>query len=351
MQLNPMNVIQLLLTVFQAMNIPTTPTTNNERDLAEGIASTLIDAMENYLPIEYIPEISLDFQEQYKDWEYIPVDDNSWIPPDGGKRKCTRDDDEDVTFGYKKNAVQYWTGCGRRKLRSLQVVQNRYRRVTSREQLYQWQEQLELNGTYVEKIKNICEFTLKQCKNALQSGSIFHDIDIRRWGLQAKSELGYDGLLEFIASAKWVKNFKKAHRIVSRKVNKFISRRTFEEADELKENADKFVNDVKNVIPSYGFHNVYNTDQSGFQLEMHSGRTLAEAGIRKVQCVVKSLSATTHSYTVQPIISADGRLLPVLFLVLKEQSGGFGPIVQKNLFKATNVYVTASTSGKLTSGK
>ena len=40
-----------------------------------------------------------------------------------------------------------------------------------------------------------------------------------------------------------------------------------------------------------------------------------------------------------------------VYLVLKEIGGDFGPRVEKKLFKPTNVFVSASKSGKLTSGK
>ena len=68
-----------------------------------------------------------------------------------------------------------------------------------------------------------------------------------------------------------------------------------------------------------------------------------------MQCVVQSVSSTPHSYTIQPLISGDGKLLSPLFVVLKEQSGQFGPIVEANLFRPENVYVKASKSGKLIS--
>ena len=84
---------------------------------------------------------------------------------------------------------------------------------------------------------------------------------------------------------------------------------------------------------------------------MHSGRTLAIEGTRQVECVVQSLSSTTHSYTIKPTISADGKLLSPLYLVLKEPSRKFGPIVQETIFQPINVFVAASKSGKLTSGK
>ena len=86
---------------------------------------------------------------------------------------------------------------------------------------------------------------------------------------------------------------------------------------------------VKPYITQYGRENVYNSDQCEFQLEMHSGRTLAIEGRRQVECVIQSISSTTHSYTIQPTISADGKLLSLLYLVLKELSGKFGPIAQK----------------------
>jgi len=59
------------------------------------------------------------------------------------------------------------------------------------------------------------------------------------------------------------------------------------------------------------------------------------------------MNALTHSYTIQPVISADGKLLPTLLVVLKEKDGKFGPLVQKNLFPAPNLFVVPSSSGKL----
>ena len=82
---------------------------------------------------------------------------------------------------------------------------------------------------------------------------------------------------------------------------------------------------------------------------MHSGRTLAVEGEKEIKCLVQSVSSTTHSYTIQPTISTDGRLLSPLFLVLKEPTGKFGPVVEANLFRHENVYVAASKSEKLTS--
>ena len=134
---------------------------------------------------------------------------------------------------------------------------------------------------------------------------------------------------------------------------KFINlslKKTLENAEELRQKAHDFVFNVKQDIQNFGLENTYNADQSGFEHEIHSGRTLAVEGDKQVECVVQSVSSTTHSYTIYPLVSAKGKLLSPLFLVLKEPTGKFGPIVEQNLFKPNNVHIVASKSGKMTSG-
>jgi len=40
---------------------------------------------------------------------------------------------------------------------------------------------------------------------------------------------------------------------------------------------------------------MYNADESGFNLEIHSGRTLAKSGVKTVEAIVQSVSSTTHN--------------------------------------------------------
>ncbi|XP_071572277.1 uncharacterized protein [Temnothorax nylanderi] len=175
-----------------------------------------------------------------------------------------------------------------------------------------------------------------------------HDIDLKRWALQAQKEIGNLNPI-FKASPSWIARFKKSHRIVSRKVTKFVTRKTLEDSVDLQKTTNDFLETVKPLIEQFGSENIYNSDQSGFQLEIHSGRSLDNQGVKTVERVVQSVSSTTHSYTIQPIISCNGKLLSPLFIVLKEVTGRFGPRVEENLFKPTNVIVKASKSGKLTS--
>lgn len=143
--------------------------------------------------------------------------------------------------------------------------------------------------------------------------------------------------------------FKKTHNIVSRKITKLITKKNLQSKEHLETESNRFIENVKYYITRYGFENIYNSDQSGFQLELRSGRSLAIEGTKKIECIAQSISATTHSYTIQPTISGDGRLLSPLFIVLKEPTGEFGPRVQETMFRQNNIFVLASKSGKLTS--
>ena len=65
----------------------------------------------------------------------------------------------------------------------------------------------------------------------------------------------------------------------------------------LKVIAENFVNEVKPYTTQYGTENLYNSDQSGFQLEMHSGRTLVIEGTRQVEFVHETYFIL-HKYTI-----------------------------------------------------
>lgn len=59
---------------------------------------------------------------------------------------------------------------------------------------------------------------------------------------RAKVNLSHD---LFKAYSKWVHNFKNQHRIVSRKINKFVIQTKLRKKDDLKQIADEFVQKVE----------------------------------------------------------------------------------------------------------
>ncbi|CAF4688023.1 unnamed protein product, partial [Rotaria sp. Silwood2] len=172
-----------------------------------------------------------------------------------------------------------------------------------------------------------------------------HDRDLKRWALQKAAE---DSSLIFEASEYWLRVFKHRHRICSRKITKLVTRHHAEDTDAIIESADSFVRDAKRQMQNYTHEEILNTDQIGLELELYSSRTLSYEGEKVTMTRVRSKNATTHSYTVQPMISAAGKLVGPVFLCLKEPKGKMSENIKNKLFPASNVVVTCSSSGKLT---
>lgn len=114
------------------------------------------------------------------------------------------------------------------------------------------------------------------------------------------------------------------------------------------EDVNAFRNRFKGDIRGHGKNNVFNTDQSGFNLELLTERTLDFKGTKKVMATIKSKNSATHSYTAQFLISATGELIKPLFIILQETNGEFGERVQRTMFKHQEIHVMPSSSGKLT---
>lgn len=79
-----------------------------------------------------------------------------------------------------------------------------------------------------------------------------------------------------------------------------MTKKEVEDVDIINHSAEQFVSDVQKIIKNYKQECVLNTDQSGLELEMYSNRTLSHQGEKLTVAKVRSLSNTTHSYTVQP---------------------------------------------------
>jgi len=98
-----------------------------------------------------------------------------------------------------------------------------------------------------------------------------------------------------------------------------ITKREVANEDQIKESADHFVEKVRDLIPVYNHHSILNTDQSAFEFEMHSSRTLSYAGETSTVSSVRSINKTTHRYTVQTIINLAGQVVGPVFVCLQEK--------------------------------
>ncbi|CAF4035161.1 unnamed protein product [Rotaria sordida] len=112
--------------------------------------------------------------------------------------------------------------------------------------------------------------------------------------------------------------------------------------------ARNWIESKRTLISKYSSDQILNSDHCSFQKEYVSPLTLSFTGERTIEAAIKRKHNVTHSYTVQPVTSAAGRLLNKFLLVLKEREDEFGSIVVKNMIIPPNVIVQASKSGKST---
>lgn len=116
----------------------------------------------------------------------------------------------------------------------------------------------------------------------------------------------------------------------------------------LSERISTFRNDFKQDAQPYLPSQIFNTDQSGFNDELLSKRTLETKGTKVIYSTIRSTNSATHSYTVQFLITAAGELKAPLFIILRESKGEFGERVARTMFRHPELHVVASSSGKIT---
>ncbi|KAF1771096.1 hypothetical protein GCK72_002921 [Caenorhabditis remanei] len=153
---------------------------------------------------------------------------------------------------------------------------------------------------------------------AINSGHILHDSVLRSMISEIISEFQIE--TTFYGSHGWLNNWKRAHRISSRSITTFTSRKRFTEKDKMAEKMNAFVKHAREEFQKYDPLRVYNMDQSGFQKELYTKRTLTNTGVQTVEVVTTGIS---HSYTVLPMIRLDGLLHPKLYVVFAEPTGEF----------------------------
>ncbi|KAF7639216.1 HTH CENPB-type domain-containing protein [Meloidogyne graminicola] len=113
------------------------------------------------------------------------------------------------------------------------------------------------------------------------------DEDLRRWAFKLNSQME-NSIINFKGSRKWINSFKRSNNIVSRKITKFVTKRYSSDKEKIIKNAENFVNETKKCIQENNPDLVINTDQSGFQLELHWSRTLEICGKKTVEGLAQS---------------------------------------------------------------
>lgn len=209
----------------------------------------------------------------------------------------------EVDFEYKKRAVEYWrSGSGQN--RTFTSVKTKFRKLTSDRMLRKWAKQVD-DGHYPkwEAIKIIERSTFDRFLEERAQGNILHDYNLQRIMLEEAKKINFE---KFKASQSFVDSFKQKFKIVSRKVTKFVTRTNIVEASVTQERGTQFVHKIKLLKEVDPRIVLVNLDQSGLQLEMTYGRTLAIEGEVKIHGRVQRMNPTTHSFTITPMITSEG---------------------------------------------
>ena len=109
-----------------------------------------------------------------------------------------------------------------------------------------------------------------------------------------------------------------------------------------------FVEYATKKLVNFDRSTIVNSDQSGFNYELHLSRTSNTIGQKDIACSVNSLNAVSHSYTIQPTLNSNRNFIGKCLLVLQELNGRFGVNIKKKVFQLENLLVQCSNSGKVT---
>jgi hypothetical protein len=156
--------------------------------------------------------------------------------------------------------------------RSFNSIQHIFSRFKDKNYIPRFRKYISENGTTAQKFQEIKNHVFNDFKRARNNFLIIHDCDLQRWAKNKARELDF----EFKASNSWLSRFKKRNGIVSRKVNKILSTNYVQDQETIKQSANEFLNNSKQVMRSLDESNTFNSDQSGFNYILTSGRTLSE---------------------------------------------------------------------------
>ncbi len=265
-------------------------------------------------------------------------DDPDFLPPKSKKIKVSTPSLEQM-----KKAVDGYDSASSTKIKAARracslVPENGYLTIQ------RWRDLLSKGGSTQEKYAVIREHILTKYREARNSRRAVHESDLQKWAVSKAVLLG---LPIFQASHTYISNLKRSLHITSRKITKHITHRELNQQP-LEESITNFISIAKEKLVNYNLDFVFNTDQSGYNYEMVSTRTLSDEGEKITEELVNSINKVTHSYSIQVTVTASGKIVGPVFLVLQEVSGQFGPRVSANLPQFQNVYIDCTKSGKFT---
>lgn len=207
-------------------------------------------------------------------------------------------------------------------------------------------------GYYRDKANLVREHVKDEFYKARNKRQLVTTLDLQFWARQRARELG---MTNFTASKSWLYTLKQYFTWSSRKVTRVVTFKELQSQDDLTDKMMRTVTKIQESIRDNDIRaeRVINIDQSGFNYDYAPKRTLSITGERHTEVAVRSKDSTTHSYSIQIAMSAAGKLVGPVHLMLQEPGKStFGPIVRKQVdavlatIPAGQIAVDCSSSGK-----
>lgn len=194
------------------------------------------------------------------------------------------------------------------------------------------------------------ESVYKTFSDARARGFPIRGYKISEWARREARLLGLTR--EFHASRSWLDKFKRNFRVSSRKVTKIVSQNQLDKRSGDLAKIEEFRETFTSRSQYFRQKLIFNVDQTGFNLEQSTARTLSHKGERDTILHAQNRNKQTHSYTSQPVITRSGHLAGKIALLFKEDGGKFGPRVSKKIEQLEseygNIKMYAGTSSIMT---
>ena len=116
---------------------------------------------------------------------------------------------DDVSFEYKKRAVEYWLDSKRKKIKRTSSVISRFKVARNDDTLQRWRRQVQAGGTRQDKVKQLFVKTVELVRAAKERGESITSSAIKKLALEA-NEANVDlKIVGFVASIPWITQFRK----------------------------------------------------------------------------------------------------------------------------------------------
>lgn len=137
---------------------------------------------------------------------------------------------------------------------------------------------------------------------------------IKLWAMEHARSIG---ATNFKASDFWLYNFNKRRGFGSRKISKSTTRIKQKNREKIESTKFAFLEQFERQRIRFHDGFIFSFDQSGFEYEMSSDRTMGIIGERDTYAILDQANKASHSHTIQPVVGRNGRMLGKLNLLTR----------------------------------